>query len=75
MNVKEAAERLEVSASLVYGLLSSGKLKCYRIGMGRGNYRISEEQLAAYLKACESAPITPALPSPVRPKLRYLRLS
>jgi excisionase family DNA binding protein len=49
MNVKQVAERLEVSQSLVYGLLSAGKLQGSRHGLGRGTWRISEEQLQDYL--------------------------
>ena len=53
MKVSEAAKRLEVSVSLVYALLTSGKLKGTRHGLGRGTWRISEEQLADYLAKAE----------------------
>jgi excisionase family DNA binding protein len=56
MTVKQAAERLEISPSLVYSLVSAGKLPCTRHGLGRGCIRISEEQLAEYRKGAEVAP-------------------
>jgi excisionase family DNA binding protein len=68
----EAAEKLGVSASTVYGLVASGKLKHSRVGVRRGVIRISEEQLAEYLQTAE--PLKVQLPaSPVR--LKHLRLS
>ena len=48
MTVKQAAEQLEISASLVYLLIAEGKLRATRHGIGRGTIRISEEQLAEY---------------------------
>jgi excisionase family DNA binding protein len=53
LRVRDVAERLEVSLSLVYVLIASGKLRCTRHGAGRGTVRISEEQLAEYLAAVE----------------------
>jgi excisionase family DNA binding protein len=67
MNVRQTAERLEVSPSLVYLLISEGKLRATRHGIGRGTIRVSEEQLAAYLDS--------ACGKPVREQLRNLRLS
>ncbi|QEH32120.1 Helix-turn-helix domain protein [Aquisphaera giovannonii] len=52
MTVRDVATRLEISASLVYQLIDSGKLRCCRHGMGRGVIRVTEEQLAEYLEAC-----------------------
>lgn len=75
MKVREAAARLEVSAATVYSLIATGRLKCARVGVGRGVIRISEEHLAEYLRAAEprveqqpSAPVTV-------PRLKHLRLS
>jgi excisionase family DNA binding protein len=53
MTVKEAANRLEVSPSLVYLLISEGKLRCVRHGIGRGVIRITEEHLAQYIRRAE----------------------
>jgi excisionase family DNA binding protein len=67
MKVKEAASRLEISPSLVYLLISEGKLRATRHGIGRGTLRISEDQLAAYLES--------ACGKPLREQLRNLRMS
>ena len=56
MTVKQAAERLEVSPSTVYALVGAGRLKCHRVGLGRGAIRISEGHVVAYLEAGEPAP-------------------
>jgi excisionase family DNA binding protein len=56
VTVKQAAARLEISDSLVYGLLMTGKLRGSRHGLGRGTWRISEEQLLDYLKQSEPKP-------------------
>jgi excisionase family DNA binding protein len=62
MNVRQAADRLEVSQSLVYELLKAGKLHGSRHGLGRGTWRISEEQLQDYLIQSVAKPLqTPGL--------------
>jgi excisionase family DNA binding protein len=50
LTVKETAEALSVSPSLVYRLASEGALRCYRIG--RGALRFSQEDVQAYLNGC-----------------------
>lgn len=60
MTVRQASERLEISQSLVYGLLMTGKLRGSRHGLGRGTWRISEEQLLDYLKVSEVEKPRPA---------------
>ena len=75
MKVREAAARLEVSAATVYALVAAGRLRCYRVGMGRGSIRISDEHLAAYLAGAEPKAATPAVAVPVRRvKLKHLNL-
>jgi excisionase family DNA binding protein len=64
MTVKQAAEKLEVSQATVYALVASGRLRCYRVGMGRGCIRITDEHLAEYLKGTE--PVIAPAPSPPR---------
>ncbi len=44
---KQLAARLSLSLSMVYRLLSSGELECYRFGSA---YRVSEDQLNAFLQ-------------------------
>ena len=66
VTVKQAAARLEISQSLVYELLMAGKLRGSRHGLGRGTWRISEEQLQDYIRQSE-----PKQPKPVR--LKWIR--
>ena len=75
MTVKTAAQRLEVSPATVYAMVAAGKLHCYRVGMGRGAIRISDDHLAAYLTGAE--PLRPAsAPAPVRRiRLKHLKIS
>lgn len=46
ITVKQAAKRLGVSVSLIYALVAAGRLRHYRVGLGRGTIRIDEEALA-----------------------------
>jgi excisionase family DNA binding protein len=76
MSVKQAAARLEVSVTTVYALVAAGRLRCYRVGMGRGCIRIAEEHLAEYLGKAEPKVAEPAAPPPPRvPRLKHLRIS
>lgn len=43
---KQLAERLSLSLSMVYRMLSNGEIECYRFGTA---YRVSEEQLSRFL--------------------------
>jgi excisionase family DNA binding protein len=75
MDVGETSERLEVSKATVYALVASGKLRCSRIGVGRGVIRISEEQLAEYLRGAETKAVDRSTaPAPPPFKLKHLRL-
>lgn len=67
MRVREVAERLEISHSLVYLLISEGRLRCTRHGLGRGTIRISEDQLAEYQEGAHG--------KPVREELKHLKMS
>jgi excisionase family DNA binding protein len=72
MTVKQAAEKLEVSQATVYALVASGRLRCYRVGIGRGCIRITDEHLAEYLKGAEPV-IAPAPPPARQVRLKHLR--
>ncbi len=58
MKVREAAKRLEVSSSIVYGLCAQGRLPHVRVGLGRGTIRISEDDLKSFLETCRPEPRT-----------------
>jgi excisionase family DNA binding protein len=60
LTVRQAAERLGVSAGTVYALCSARRLRHSRVGLGRGKIAISEEAVAEYLKQAEVAPVTAA---------------
>jgi excisionase family DNA binding protein len=67
LRVREVADRLEISPSLVYLLISEGRLRCTRHGLRRGTIRISEDQLAEYQEAANG--------KPVREQLKHLKMS
>lgn len=68
--VKQVAEYLTVSETIVYRLIESGEMKAHRIGIGRGTIRVSDEQLKDYLEAVETGPEkSSTMPSP---KFRHL---
>lgn len=55
LTVRQAAEALNVSPSLIYALCAQGTLRHERIGSEgkRGTIRIPEESIAAYRKSRE----------------------
>lgn len=71
MTVSTVAERLDVSDACVYAIIAAGDLRCYRIGVGRGAIRISEEQLQDYLDKKETGE-KPKTSRPVPVKLKHL---
>ena len=56
LTVKEAADKLGVSPSLVYQLCKERKLRHCRIGLGRGKVLIPEEAIEDFLKSSEVTP-------------------
>jgi excisionase family DNA binding protein len=76
VTAKAAARKLECSVSTIYALVAAGKLRCVRIGLGRGAIRISEEHLEQFLKAAEPEK-TPASTPPAAPMrtFKHLKLS
>jgi excisionase family DNA binding protein len=66
VRVKEAAFRLDVSPATIYGLVAAGKLRCHRVGLGRGAIRISEDHIVEYLAGAERKVVLPSVPVPVR---------
>ncbi|HEX3147893.1 MAG TPA: helix-turn-helix domain-containing protein [Gemmataceae bacterium] len=60
LTVKQVAERLGISISLVYGLCAAGKIRHERHGLGRGKIVIPAEALEEYRKGCvREGPLLP----------------
>jgi excisionase family DNA binding protein len=65
LTVKQVAEVLAVSTSLVYDLAARGLIKHHRLaGRGRGTLRFAQEHVQAYLDSTlQEAGVTPPSPS------------
>ena len=74
LTVRDVAQRLSVSPSCVYQLVSQGKIRSHRIGVGRGAIRIHPEDLEEYLAYCLGEPPSPRNSLPVNAKLKHLQL-
>ena len=78
MTIRQAAERLEISRSLLYTLCKLGVIRHSRVGRPgkRGSIRIGEEAILEYLRAREVGPaVARPTPSPrPRIKLQHLQL-
>ena len=74
LTVREVAEILRVSASLVYQLVESRKLASHRIGRGNGAIRISAADVEDYLTQCRNERQEEDTPKPSRPRLKHLKL-
>jgi excisionase family DNA binding protein len=78
--VRQAAERLGVSPSLVYALVAARRLRHERIGLKRGVIRIPDDAVEEYRRECavpaETGTSTPAgtLRTEVNLKLKHIRL-
>lgn len=72
--VKQAADRLGVSVSLMYGLVAAKKVRHERHGLGRGVIRIPAEALDEYRLDCTVGQgVKPPAPRP-KVRLRHLRV-
>lgn len=75
LKVKEVAEALRVSPSLVYSLIESGRLPACRVGRGRGSVRVLLQDLVAYIEASRVQASEATRPRPRRrEKLKHIRL-
>lgn len=72
--VDQAAAKLQVSKSIIYGLVESGRLACHRIGLGRGTIRFSGDDLKMYLDAIRHATWERKPKVKRRSKLKHIRL-
>lgn len=50
--VKQAAQNLGISASLVYALCAAGRIRYERYGLGRGTIRIPPEAIEEFRQGC-----------------------
>jgi excisionase family DNA binding protein len=76
LKLSEVSERLNCSISNVYALVDSGRLAVIRTGSYGKGYRVSEDDLLAFIDSCrkqETRP-WPTTTKPI-PKLRNIRLS
>jgi excisionase family DNA binding protein len=71
LTVRQAAERLSVSRSLIYGLVASGRLRACRIGNGRGCIRFTEEQIREFIESSQPAPKPPPV-APQKPAFKHV---
>ena len=73
LTVREVAEILRVSPSLVYQLVEASKLACHRVGSRHGAIRISAADIDVYLAQCRSER-QEQMPKPPRPRSKHLKL-
>lgn len=74
LTIQEAAERLRVSASLVYRLVRNGALPCIRVGLGQGRLRILAADLESYVNWCREGRAVDASPGRLAVKLKHVRV-
>ena len=75
LTVKQAAERLGVSPTLIYALIERRKIRHERHGLGRGVIRIPEDALDEYRRTREIGAVEAApAPDRRRVKLKHLRV-
>jgi excisionase family DNA binding protein len=71
LSVRDVAARLGVSPSLVYALVSAGRIRHERHGMGRGVIRVTPEAVEEYrLSVTRGAVSPPASGAECRPSGR-----
>lgn len=76
LQLNQVAERLACSISNVYSLVESGKLGSFRVGANGKGYRVSEDQLNAFLEERRESrhKEVPAFPKKLNPiKLKHLK--
>ncbi|MHB0958737.1 MAG: helix-turn-helix domain-containing protein [Pirellulaceae bacterium] len=73
MTVREVAEMLRVSPSLVYQLVEGRQLASHRIGHRHGAIRIAAADVEDYLERCRRERQEEE-PKPSRPRLKHLKI-
>ena len=72
LGVKEAAEALGLSRSVIYTLVAQGKLACYRLGPNGGRLKFKASDLEAYVEGARVGPKPKAAPRPAPvPRAKY----
>lgn len=66
LTVKQAAEKIGVSAGLVYGLCAAGKIRHERFGLGRGTIRIPDEAMDEFRQSCVQTGAERLAPLPLK---------
>jgi excisionase family DNA binding protein len=76
LTVKEAAEQLGISATLIYALCAGKRIRHERHGLGRGTIRIAEDALEEYRRS-KTVPVrgeaVAALPA-LHVQLKHMKL-
>lgn len=77
LTVKQAADQLGVSSTLIYTLCTRGAIAHERYGLGRGTIRLSQEALDDFRNRCRAR--APAAPAPAArasalPRLQHIQL-
>lgn len=71
--VSDVAKRLGVSKSTIYALTASGRLRCARIGIGRGAIRYTEQHIEEFIAGAQPEIKEHQAAAP-RVRLKHLRL-
>lgn len=50
LTVKQAASKVGVHKNTIYALIQTGKLRAYRVGVGRGTIRIIAEDMPRVMR-------------------------
>jgi excisionase family DNA binding protein len=74
LTIGEVASCLNVSRGCVYALVKAGRLPSYRVGIGRGAIRVSEEDLFSFLGRSRKQDVGHLIQSGSRPRLKHLSL-
>jgi excisionase family DNA binding protein len=56
LSVDQSAAWLNVSRTTIYGLIRDGRIRTYRVGLGRGKVLIAEGELERFLATCREEP-------------------
>ena len=77
LSTSDVAKLLKVSRSLIYELVQKGNIPSYRVGNGRGAVRISEEDVAEFLRSKRNERVEDSVNKKAKPRrtkrLRHLK--